>query len=255
MSTATAEAPAETGSEEAQVATEATTEATATETQADEKTQPTDEQLQLAHLAEIKDTVSKLLEARASWETAKNTAAELKKAYDNGVDALLSFANQRGIQRELPFGDTEKLADAGNDWESLPLSAAGIEGGRADKMIEAGVDTLGKIAGANLTDIKGFGPEAAGKIADKIADFFKEHPEFCQEGNEDATPTTGGPTRIELLCDLPSASKENLLYNGVEFSVAKVMEGAVIVLGLDDGEEYTVRDAEYTVLAETCVGD
>ena len=209
----------------------------------EEAEQPTDEQIQLEHLAEIKSRTKIVLSDKACWEMSKEETADLKKVYDKGVDSLLAFTN-RQIQLELPFGDTENIA--ATEWESLPLSAAGIDGGRADKMIEAGIDTLGKIAGATLTDIKGFGPEAEAWVGDQMMKFWPDHPEFCQDDDGDESDVAL-PGRIKLLCDLPSASKENMLYEHTEFNVVDGDQFSVTVKGMDD-EEYVVSNAEYVVI-------
>ena len=227
---------------------EVTTEETTTEehvvTETQEESKPSDEKIRLDHLTHIEELNAGVLRALSEWDSAKSTAAELKKVYENRNSRLLTEISDRGEQRQLPFNETQKLA--GTDWERLPLTAAGIDGKRAEKMIEAGVDTLGKIAAANLTDIKGFGPEAQGWVADQMIKFWSDHPEFCQDGVDDKS-NADLPSRIMLLCDLPSASDENMLYMGTEFNVVGGIDDGVIVKGMDD-DECAVSAAEYVAI-------
>lgn len=72
-------------------------------------------------------------------------------------------------------------------WKTLPLSAAGINGRGGKLLEEAGHDTLGKVAKLMNDhgqwwnkEVKGIGEETASEIADRFADFWANHPEFCQ---------------------------------------------------------------------------
>jgi hypothetical protein len=68
----------------------------------------------------------------------------------------------------------------------LPLSEAGITGKIADTLAGAGCETLGALvermaSGLGWNDgLKGIGEEKAAGLADKLADFWKDHPEFVQ---------------------------------------------------------------------------
>jgi hypothetical protein len=71
-------------------------------------------------------------------------------------------------------------------WRELPLSEAGITGKIADTLAGAGCETLGALvermaSGLGWNDgLKGIGEEKAAGLADKLADFWKDHPEFVQ---------------------------------------------------------------------------
>jgi hypothetical protein len=69
-------------------------------------------------------------------------------------------------------------------WREYTLSYLGIEGKLQERLESAGLDQLGKLADAMddvmwYRGIKGVGVAAADLVADKFAEFWKAHPEFC----------------------------------------------------------------------------
>jgi len=119
---------------------------------------------------------------------AKERAKAAKSTYDEAAAELHAFI-RRGpdLQQKLPgMEDVDQLADA---WRDLPLSEAGIVDGLAKPLIEAGIDTLGKLAdwsvdGKDLNDIDGIGTAKADKIGELMTQFWAAHPEFCEEPGE-----------------------------------------------------------------------
>ena len=80
-----------------------------------------------------------------------------------------------------PEQTTEIDEDA---WREYTLSHLGLSGTLQNKLEDAGLDTLSKLSDkmadvAWYQGIKGVGVAAADLVADKFADFWKLHPEFC----------------------------------------------------------------------------
>ena len=71
-------------------------------------------------------------------------------------------------------------------WRELTLSNLGLSGTLQHKLEEAGLVTLGKLSdkmadgGDWWADIKGVGTAAADQVADCYADFWRDHPEYCE---------------------------------------------------------------------------
>jgi hypothetical protein len=71
-------------------------------------------------------------------------------------------------------------------WRDLPLSAAGINGKVGVLLAEAGHDTLGRLSKLMQEhgqwwnkEVKGIGEAGATEVADRFAQFWSEHPEYC----------------------------------------------------------------------------
>jgi hypothetical protein len=69
-------------------------------------------------------------------------------------------------------------------WEAYTLSYLGLDGKLQEKLEAADLNTLGQLADAMddvgwFRKIKGVGVGAADQVADRFADFWKAHPEFC----------------------------------------------------------------------------
>lgn len=70
-------------------------------------------------------------------------------------------------------------------WQSLPVSEIGVTGKMAEKLADAGIQTLGELSNAQARGewwaekIKGIGPGAAEKIGDGWIAFWQRRPEFC----------------------------------------------------------------------------
>ena len=82
-----------------------------------------------------------------------------------------------------------KQAPPKQDWQALPLDAAKINGRGGKLLTEAGYETLGAVAKLMKDhgqwwnkEVKGIGEETAAEIADRFAEFWAAHPEYCQTG-------------------------------------------------------------------------
>lgn len=87
--------------------------------------------------------------------------------------------------KQAPAPEPNPVANDG--WKALPLDAAGINGRGGKLLTEAGHDTLGKVAKLMRDhgqwwnkEVRGIGEETAAEIADRFADFWRDHPEHCQ---------------------------------------------------------------------------
>lgn len=82
----------------------------------------------------------------------------------------------------------EALKPANDGWKALPLDAAGINGKGGKLLMEAGYETLGAVAKLMADygqwwnkEVKGIGEETATEIADRFAEFWASHPEYCEQ--------------------------------------------------------------------------
>lgn len=85
-----------------------------------------------------------------------------------------------------------------DDWQALPLSAAGINGKLARQLAEANIATLGEFAKHTTElgtwwwkEIAGIGEVAAEDLENRMVNFWKEHPEYCEVEKQkelEATP-------------------------------------------------------------------
>lgn len=121
----------------------------------------------------------------------------MKGDYDCGEEALRLINGARDASatyaRELWIAYLRKhlaapcQAPQPNDaWKSLSLASAGINGKVGELLIEAGHDTLGKLAQLMHDhgqwwnkEVKGIGEAGATEVADRFAAFWQAHPEYC----------------------------------------------------------------------------
>ena len=122
-------------------------------------------------------------QASREWADAKEVAKDAKEAYDASVMRLRAAIKRvNDPQQELPFPPEDGgLHGDDGEWRSVELEELGIVGTLAERLIDAGLTTLGAIsdytaADKRLTDIKGIGDGKAEKIQAACADWWSRHP-------------------------------------------------------------------------------
>ncbi|MFG0247413.1 MAG: hypothetical protein ACF8OB_00895, partial [Phycisphaeraceae bacterium JB051] len=169
--------------------------------------------------------------ALQDWSSAKDVAASKKKRYDTEAEKLRKMAleepeetlfNPRSDNGDV-FGqnsDTAKPApDTEEAWRDATLDDLGITGALADKLVDAELDTLGKISdytssGKQITDIKGIGPEKSEFISDACANYFAEHPVASNTPDDEQTTETDESETDDS--DQPESGGVELSLVGVE---------------------------------------
>ena len=116
-------------------------------------------------------------EYTANDETAKLIADARGEKVLSDKDGWLAFVAER----------TKSQGPKKDDWKRLPLEDAGINGNIGRLLVEAGHDTLGKLAQLMNVhgqwwpkEVKGIGEGGATEVADRFADFWAKHPEYCE---------------------------------------------------------------------------
>ncbi|HAI12643.1 MAG TPA: hypothetical protein DCM28_13125 [Phycisphaerales bacterium] len=147
---------------------------------------------------------------KSAWESSKLETADFKKSYEAAQEQLHEMAmkdtslplfNQPddGDVFEQNSDTATPTPDTDDKWREASLDDLGITGALADKLadklVDAELDTLGKIsdytsAGKQLTDIKGIGPEKAELISDACADYFASHPVSSKQPDDEQTTET-----------------------------------------------------------------
>lgn len=103
------------------------------------------------------------------------------------ADAWREFVTGKPTLTPAKAGTTSTNPQLNENWKGLPLDAAGINGRGGKLLAEAGYETLGAVAKLMQDhgqwwnkEIKGIGEETAAEIADRFAEFWAAHPEYCQ---------------------------------------------------------------------------
>lgn len=165
----------------------------------------------------IDEKIAELLKARAEfsesvddWEEAHAQAGAKKKTMEAKQGRINSIVNDiQAIQSgnytpPLPFGEdnpaesngshhhTPGTLKANGAWKDVFLDDL-FKGQIRTALADANLNTLGELtdfqaSNKQLSDIKGIGPGKAEKISDRLIEFWKEHPEYCDKGeSEEAT--------------------------------------------------------------------
>lgn len=131
-----------------------------------------------------------LIEAQGEWEEAHSQAGALKKTMDlqqaklNSVVADIAAIQAGNFTPPLPFtGDLPTKAETNGQadeyWRGASLAEAGfdIDKKPGKQLVEAGLDTVGKIAdwsssGKRLTDVTGIGEVAAEQVESTLEKFW-----------------------------------------------------------------------------------
>lgn len=106
------------------------------------------------------------------------------------VQVAGSVFSPRVVERFIAEARTKLLEDKTAkqaEPQDYPLAAAGINGVASEKLSEAGIHTLGHLVRFMRNygpwwwkEVDGIGEDGAGKLADSVGDFQRDHPEFCQ---------------------------------------------------------------------------
>jgi hypothetical protein len=116
--------------------------------------------------------------------------ADLKEAKENlaGRIATVRRLSRSRLESHPLLDQTGQQPEPVNEeWRDKTPEDAGITGKLLEKLIEAGLDTIGKLAdysadGSLLIDLTGIGPAKAEQIENLMADYWAAHPEYCQDG-------------------------------------------------------------------------
>ena len=111
--------------------------------------------------------------------------ADLDEPATNGKPKRISkkAANEAAIAAQAPLGEPGKGKD--KSWKSRPVKDALSIGSVVNALehCEPPVMNLGELQlwlkKHSLLDLPGVGQEKAAKAADQLADFWKDHPEYC----------------------------------------------------------------------------
>lgn len=75
-------------------------------------------------------------------------------------------------------------------WRGLPLEVASINGKVGRLLRGEGLETLGQVADLMAKHglwwkghVKGVGEAGAAEVSDRFADFWRDHPEYCQSAS------------------------------------------------------------------------
>jgi hypothetical protein len=188
-----------------------------------------------AALQKQADVVS---DRKSTWEGLKQETSDAKKSYEAAQERLHemtmeplapSLFNQSddgdvfSQKTETPQANTASTqspkADEDEAWREATLDDLGIKGALADKLVDAELDTLGKIsdytsAGKQITDIKGIGPEKSEFISDACADYFAKHPVATKQPDDEQTTETDDSESNDS--DQPGTGDVELSLVGVE---------------------------------------
>jgi hypothetical protein len=119
----------------------------------------------------------------AEWQDAKEAAKRAKREYEVSVRLLRRLIREfSDPQRKLPF--ESKPAEPAPDpdaWKAASIEVLGLTPRIVKVLLEAGIDTLGKIADhsdANdgLNGITGIGPAAREQVSDAMEKYWRDHP-------------------------------------------------------------------------------
>lgn len=119
-------------------------------------------------------------------EHGETSLTENEYTHDEDLDLLLTDARENGVDgpdswREFVRGWRDSQANA---WRDLPIGEAGIAGKVAQTLTDADCGTLGQLVermagGLGWNEgLKGIGEEKAAAIADKVADFWRNNPQY-----------------------------------------------------------------------------
>lgn len=110
--------------------------------------------------------------------------------YETDNDTVKMIADAREANVTGPDAWAEFVAgwrSAENDaWRAMPLAELALAKKPGKILAEAGIETLGDLHDRMAEglgwhdDLTGIGDETAGSIADRFAEFWKTHPEFCE---------------------------------------------------------------------------
>ena len=109
--------------------------------------------------------------------------------YTAEPDVLAAIADARTVGIDSPEAWTEfwagLQAGAADGWRVLPLSEIGAKPKSIKALEAAGIETMGQLVDRMAEGlqwyegIKGIGEETAAGLADLVAEFWRDHPEFC----------------------------------------------------------------------------
>lgn len=145
---------------------------------------PSINSLNASHLNELREKEAECDRLECEMEEAKGDLARAKKKYEVAIEELRGLIRQGpNRQPELPFGSDEPEATPSTpatdeSWREVHVSTLDLDSGIEKALIEADLETIGKIAdwtaGGNhqLIDIPGIGEAKAKKIDDAIDAFW-----------------------------------------------------------------------------------
>lgn len=116
------------------------------------------------------------------YKTCDDTAALVEESRENKAEGSEAWAKFVASKQAKPVPAQPTSRD---EWMSLPLDAAKINGKGGKLLAEAGYETLGAVVKLMKDhgqwwpkEVTGIGEEIGGKISDQIAEFFAAHSEY-----------------------------------------------------------------------------
>lgn len=141
----------------------------------------------LAHLQAIYDKEVEVGRLEDDFEAKNERAKAAKKVFDAADTELRQLIRDRN-QKRFDFDASES-----EPWRDVALEDLAISATYLTALYEGGLETIGELTdwqavgeGRELTELKGMGPVGAAEVADHLATFWKEHPEYCTEVAEPA---------------------------------------------------------------------
>jgi hypothetical protein len=154
-------------------------------------------------LAKIEDATRNVDDAAREVASAKQELKYRKEVYESHVERLKELCRTRMEDRPLFHAGAEQAGADGEDaddadqatdkdgWKELPLEKLGLPAAIAKALDEDGFGTIGMLADEMAADplswhedIKGVGPAAVATIAETFAAFWREHPEWDDDGDD-----------------------------------------------------------------------
>ena len=134
------------------------------------------------HYQQIREKRRAVDKVKATADRQAEKAKAAKKAWEAALEELGELERRDlNLQMELPFG---KDADT---WRELPVTELDIDNMMVRKLADADptITTIGKLSDYaseydGFTGIAGIGPTGSEKLSDAFAQFWAEHPEFCE---------------------------------------------------------------------------
>jgi hypothetical protein len=148
-------------------------------------------------LSKIEEATRNVDAAGLQVGRAKGELKYRKEIYESHVERLKELCRTRMEKHPLldgapesDGGDDEPAADK-DGWKEMPLEELRLPTAIAKSLLDDGFRTIGMLADEMAADplswhedIKGVGPAAVATIAEKFADFWREHPEWDDDGDD-----------------------------------------------------------------------
>lgn len=153
-------------------------------------------------LSRIEDATRNVDDAAREVASAKQELKFRKEVYESHVERLKELCRTRMEDRPLFHAGAEQAGADGEDgdeaeatdkdgWKELPLEEMGLPANLLKALDEDGFGTIGMLADEMAADplswhedIKGVGPAAVATIAETFVAFWREHPEWDDDGDD-----------------------------------------------------------------------